>query len=49
MRISEPAREIDVVHRTGVLVVGSGPGGLAAAVDVELVQRELDRQGVRYR
>jgi len=28
----EPAREIDVVHRTGVLVVGSGPGGLAAAL-----------------
>ena len=32
MRIAEPAREIDVVHRTGVLVVGSGPGGLAAAL-----------------
>src|SRR5918999_4599397 len=32
MRIREPAREIDVVHRTGVLVVGSGPGGLAAAL-----------------
>ena len=28
----EPAREIEVVHRTGVLVVGSGPGGLAAAL-----------------
>ena len=42
----EPAREIDVVHRTGVLVVGSGPGGLAAAlaaartgVPVTLVER----------
>jgi ribulose 1,5-bisphosphate synthetase/thiazole synthase len=30
--ISEPAREIDVVHETDVLVVGSGPGGLAAAI-----------------
>jgi ribulose 1,5-bisphosphate synthetase/thiazole synthase len=32
MRIQEPARETEVVHRTGVLVVGSGPGGLAAAL-----------------
>src|SRR5919107_582306 len=31
-RIVEPAREIDVVHRTDVLVVGAGPGGLAAAL-----------------
>jgi ribulose 1,5-bisphosphate synthetase/thiazole synthase len=31
-RIIEPAREIDVVHETDVLVVGSGPGGLAAAL-----------------
>jgi flavin-dependent dehydrogenase len=31
-RITEPAREIDVVHETDVLVVGSGPGGLAAAL-----------------
>ena len=30
--IIEPAREIEVVHRTDVLVVGSGPGGLAAAL-----------------
>ena len=32
MTITEPAREIDVVHETDVLVVGSGPGGLAAAL-----------------
>lgn len=31
-KIVEPAREIDVVHETDVLVVGSGPGGLAAAL-----------------
>ncbi len=44
--ISEPAREIDVIHNTDVLVVGSGPGGLAAAlaaartgVEVALVER----------
>ena len=44
--IQEPARTIDVVHRTDVLVVGSGPGGLAAAlaaartgVKVTLVER----------
>ena len=32
MRVVESAREIDVVHETDVLVVGSGPGGLAAAL-----------------
>ncbi|MGI9293815.1 MAG: FAD-dependent oxidoreductase, partial [Pseudomonadales bacterium] len=30
--IPEPAREIPVIHNTEVLVVGSGPGGLAAAI-----------------
>ena len=30
--IPEPTREVEVVHRTDVLVVGSGPGGLAAAL-----------------
>ncbi|MDP9065945.1 MAG: FAD-dependent oxidoreductase [Pseudomonadota bacterium] len=31
-RITEPARSVDVVLETDVLVVGSGPGGLAAAL-----------------
>ena len=31
-RIPEPARQVDVIHETDVLVVGSGPGGLAAAL-----------------
>ena len=46
MKIREPARDVDVIHTTDVLVVGSGPGGLAAAlaaarcgVEVALVER----------
>ncbi|MEI8297797.1 MAG: FAD-dependent oxidoreductase [Pseudomonadota bacterium] len=31
-RVPEAAREVDVIHETDVLVVGSGPGGLAAAL-----------------
>jgi hypothetical protein len=31
-RITEIARTVDVIHETDVLVVGSGPGGLAAAL-----------------
>ena len=30
--INEPARSVDVILETDVLVVGSGPGGLAAAL-----------------
>ncbi len=31
-KITEAARTVDVVHETDVLVVGSGPGGLSAAL-----------------
>ena len=32
LKIREAAREVEVIHETDVLVVGSGPGGLAAAL-----------------
>jgi hypothetical protein len=46
MFVQEPARAIEVIHQCDVLVLGSGPGGLAAAlaaartgVSVTLVER----------
>jgi hypothetical protein len=32
VKIIEPSREVSVIHQTDVLVIGSGPGGLAAAL-----------------
>ena len=32
MKIKEPSREVEVIHKTDVLVVGSAPGLLAAAI-----------------
>jgi len=47
-QISEAARRVDVIHQTDVLVVGSGPGGLAAAIGAARAGAEttlLDRFG----
>lgn len=46
--INEPARQTPVIHTTDVLVVGSGPGGLAAAIAASRAGAEttlLERYG----
>ena len=57
-RVTEAACTLDVILETDVLVEGSGPRGLGAAIgagpiepfdslDVRAVQQDLRRQGVR--
>ena len=41
MKITEPARALEVIHSTDVLVVGSGPAGLAAALAAALTGAEV--------
>ncbi len=42
-QISEPARAVDVICETDVLVVGSGPGGLARANAFGVIQNRSRR------
>jgi ribulose 1,5-bisphosphate synthetase/thiazole synthase len=57
-QIKETAKAVDVIAETDILVVGSGPAGLAAAVsikdnvtysavDIKKVQKALKKQQVR--